>query len=114
MSRGASGAPSKGGRAPGAKGSAKGGGKSNGQTTTLPPIAGATKVKAAAAATAEEPVHENDLYNVYGVDGHKREESPEPKTRWGKFRKRARRWWRDKVVGSKAVTGAKEGMEDRR
>ena len=43
---------------------------------------------------AEEPPsylqHENMMYNEYDLDG-RRIASPEPTTRWGKFRKRARK-----------------------
>ena len=61
-----------------------------------------------AAKVAEEPPpqpsapaeHENDLYNEYDIDGH-RIKSPEPKTRWGKFRKRALKAWRRTVCYKK-------------
>ncbi len=79
-------------------------GKSNGQVTTLPPIAGATE--------PPPPVHENDEYNMYDLDGH-RIQSPEPTTRWGKFKWKARKWWRGSAAYRKKRQFHK-WMEERR
>ncbi len=78
-------------------GSTRGAGsKSNGQVTSLPPIAGATGKPG-----TQEPdqvlQHENDMYNEYDQDGH-RIKSPEPTTRWGKFKKKFKSWWRNSAL----------------
>ena len=46
------------------------------------------------------PQHENDEYNMYDIDGH-RIKSPEPTTRWGKFKKKCRDAWRKSFLYAK-------------
>ncbi|TRY79179.1 hypothetical protein TCAL_16105 [Tigriopus californicus] len=64
----------------------------------LPPISGDAKDQAGnGEVNNERVIHENEIYNEYDLDGH-RLESPEPTTRWGKFRRRVRHWWKDSTL----------------
>ena len=44
--------------------------------------------------------HDNDEYNMYDIDGH-RIKSPEPTTRWGKFKKKCRDAWKKSFLFKK-------------
>ena len=109
----ASATSTRGGSRGGGRGSARAGstttrgGKTNGQVTTLPPIAGAT-----APPDEEGPLHENDIYNLYDQDGH-RLKSPEPTTGWGRFKRKAGKWWRGTACYRKKKE-YKKWREDRR
>ena len=72
-----------------------GGGKTKKITDEpLPPI---TTVSSA---DPDKPLHENDIYNQYDLDGH-RVASPEPKTRFGKLLKRVKKSWRRSILYQK-------------
>ena len=83
--------------------------KTNGPKSAKSRGGAAAKEAKAAAAAAEEtkvpepsapPQHENDMYNEYDIDGH-RIKSPEPKSRWGKLRRRAAKAWRESACYAK-------------
>lgn len=64
----------------------------------LPPINGDVKDHGGnGEVNGERVIHENEIYNEYDLDG-RRIESPEPTTRWGKFRRRVRHWWKDSTL----------------
>ena len=63
----------------------------------LPPI---TTISSEKNDSNGHPVHENEIYNEYDLDGH-RVQSPEPKTKFGKFIRRVRKAWQKSAAYKK-------------